>query len=109
MGNNRIRGLKNKVTTEIKLVPVLNNNLAIFPNPNNGVFSITGTLNSLIDENVSLEITDMLGLVVYKNKLEVQKGNINTQVILNNLANGTYFMNIRSETATNVCRFLIDK
>ncbi len=66
-------------------------------NPNKGAFAIKGTLGSTDDQEVSLEITNMLGQSVYKNTAMAHNGNINEQVQLNSsLANGMYILNVRS-------------
>ena len=84
--------------------------IRLIPNPNKGSFSIRGTLGTTTDEEVSYEITDMLGQVVYKNKLVATGGKINESVLLkSNLANGMYMLNLHSENENKVFHFVIEQ
>ncbi len=71
--------------------------IIISPNPAKGDFMITGSLGTSGDEDVSLTLTNILGQVVYKNKVIVHNGDINEHVQLgSNLANGTYLLTLLS-------------
>ena len=81
----------------------------LIPNPNKGQFTIKGSL-SAGDDDVSIEVTDMLGQVVYKDKLTVHNGNINQLVSLSNtLANGMYMLNLNSTSEHKVFHFVIEQ
>ena len=74
-----------------------NSNITLMPNPNNGGFMIRGALASADDQEVSLEVTDVLGQVVYTARTMAQNGNINEKIQLgSNVANGMYILNIRT-------------
>ena len=80
----------------------------LFPNPNTGTFTIKGSLGTATDQEVSIEITDMIGQVVYKNKVNAQNGNVNEQILLgNNLANGMYMLNLNAGNEHDVFHFVI--
>jgi hypothetical protein len=83
--------------------------LTVIPNPNNGAFTVKGNLISATDEEVSLEVTNMLGQVVYSSKNIAVNGNINEQIRLTNLANGMYLLNVRSASANSVFHFVIEQ
>ena len=84
--------------------------IRLSPNPNKGAFTIKGSLGTVTDEDVSIEITDMLGQVVYKNKVAVQGGKINEQIRLNNgLSNGMYLLNLRSGSNNEVFHFVVEQ
>ena len=84
--------------------------IRVVPNPNNGTFTIKGSLGSLQDEEVSVEVTDVLGQVVYRSKSIVHGGKINETVTLSNtLANGMYMLNMHSGSADKVFHFVIEK
>jgi len=84
--------------------------IRVMPNPNKGAFTVKGSLGTTLDEEVTLEITNMLGQVVYKNKVMAQGGMINEQVQLSNtLANGMYLLNVRSGSETSVFHFVIEQ
>ena len=84
--------------------------LRVMPNPNKGAFTVKGTLASDNDQEVVMEVTNMLGQVVYSNKVIAQNGNINEQLQLNgNLANGMYLLNVRTASGSNVFHFVIEQ
>ena len=87
-----------------------NSDIRLLPNPNKGVFTVKGTLGTLTDEEISLEVTDMLGQVVYRNKVMTHDGKINEQVRMENvLANGMYLLNLRSGSDNKVFHFVIEQ
>ena len=91
-------------------VNAANSDINVLPNPNKGEFNIKGSLGTNNDEEVSLEITDLIGQSVYKNKVLAKGGNIDTHVTLRNtLANGMYILTVRSETATNVFHIVVEQ
>ena len=80
------------------------------PNPNNGTFTVKGSLRTNIDEEVSLIITDMLGKVIYKKNTIAQSGNINEQVVFDgSFANGMYLLEVRSGIENKVFHFVIGR
>jgi hypothetical protein len=80
----------------------------IIPNPNKGSFTIEGTTGTLNDGEVSVEIVNILGQVIYKNNVMAQKGNIAAQVQLDsNPPNGTYMLNMKTATGSKVFHFVI--
>ena len=67
------------------------NEVRIYPNPNNGTFTIT---HNLKDKNYALEIVDLMGKVIHREFLILG----NQQEIKTQLLNtGIYFVNIKSE------------
>ncbi len=84
--------------------------ISVLPNPNKGEFTVKGSLGVTNNEEVSLEITNMLGQVVYNNKVMAHNGNINEHIQLGNtVANGMYILSLRSETANNVYHIVIEQ
>ena len=82
----------------------------ILPNPNKGAFTLKGTLGITTDEEVTVEVTDILGQVVYRNKATAQNGVVNENISLSSmLANGMYILNLRSDTINKVFHFVIEK
>lgn len=91
-----------------------NSNISIFPDPNNGNFTVKCSLNSGMvsqaDEAAAIEITDMMGRIVYKTVIAAQNGTINKQIELaGNLPEGLYILNLRSDAQTSTARFVIQK
>ena len=83
------------------------NNVKVFPNPNKGTFTIKGSLTSTATEEVTVEIANMLGQVVYNAKIVAQNGDINESVALNTLANGVYIVTLRSGSETSVIHMVV--
>ena len=84
--------------------------IRVMPNPNNGTFSVKGSLGSLKDEEVTLEVTDVLGQIVYKSKIIAPGGKINEKVSLNNTyANGMYLLTVTSGSENKLFHFVIEK
>ncbi len=106
--------LSNSVTITLfnVSVPSLNtkDGISIYPNPNKGTFLIQGAIGTLTDYNASLEITDMLGNTVYKNKITTTNGNISETIALTNtLADGMYILTLHSGTIKMIMRFEIER
>jgi len=81
----------------------------VVPNPNKGEFTVKGSLGA-IDEEVSLEMTNMLGQVVYKNKVTARNGKLNEHVRLgSNVANGMYMLSLHSGTENKVFHIVIEQ
>jgi len=84
-------------------------NINVVPNPNKGAFLIKGSLGAT-DENVTLEITDMLGQLVYNDHVMAFKGYLNKQVkIANNIANGMYLLTVHSGSVNKVFHIIIQQ
>jgi len=108
--NQRIRKVYVKNTTGLPQIVSQNSNITLFPNPNNGTFTIKGSLNIINDEKVSLSVINMLGKVVYENSLMVHNGTINNQVSLqNNLPEGEYLLDIRSGTKSELAKIVLQR
>jgi hypothetical protein len=94
----------------IKTITFGAGDIRLIPNPNQGTFSIKGTLGTTDDQEITMEVTDILGQVIYKNTVLVHNGIINEQVQLTNtLANGMYMMNLRSGSDSKVIHFVIEQ
>ena len=84
--------------------------IRLMPNPNTGTFTVKGTLGVLTDEEISLEVTDMIGQTVYSRKAMVQNGKLNEQIQLGSkLANGMYLLNLKSGSDNKVFHFVIEQ
>jgi uncharacterized protein DUF2341/type IX secretion system substrate protein len=105
------RGVTLKVRNTTGIGAVGNgSDIRVLPNPNKGTFTIKGSLNSAVNEEVSLEIVNMIGQVVYRNKIVATNGTINEQVNLgNSMANGMYILSVRSESENNIFHFVIEQ
>ncbi len=89
-------------------VVTMASDVSILPNPNKGEFTVKGTIGIANDEAVTLEITNMLGQVVYTSKVMTHNSSINERISLDNtLANGMYLLNIRTSVGTDVFHVVI--
>jgi len=82
----------------------------IVPNPNSGTFTIRGSLETGADQQVQVEITDMLGQVVYRQTIQAQNGKVNERITLSSaIANGMYLLNLRSGDNSNVFHIVVEQ
>ena len=97
-------------TTGVTTVAGAIGNINLMPNPNKGTFTVKGTLATTEDAAVTIQITDMLGQVIYKNTVTAEKGQLNEQIMLSNsLANGMYMLNLHTDTEHEVFHFVIEQ
>ena len=82
---------------------------AMIPNPNKGAFTVKGTLGSTKDAVVTIEISNVIGQVVYSGSTVATGGIINDQVKLNsNVASGAYMLRVRSGSESKTLHFVIE-
>ena len=82
----------------------------LIPNPNTGAFNIKGSLATTTDEDLAIEVTDMLGQVIYKKQIRSDNGKVNQQIDLgNNLANGMYILNISGGNENKSFHFVVER
>lgn len=97
-------GLLNGKVADVKFkkeVSEIAASLSIYPNPSNGTFFVTNAFDS------NMEIYDMTGNLVYS--VANVKANQNTEVSLNNLSSGVYFVRCFNETTSEMKRIVISK
>jgi hypothetical protein len=83
--------------------------IRLAPNPNNGSFSVRGTLAGY-SGTATIEITNMLGQTVYTAKPTFKAGQIDESIMLDNtLANGMYLLNISTDTFHKTFHFALKK
>ncbi len=82
----------------------------VVPNPNKGTFTVKGSLGSTQDEEVTLEVTDVLGQVIYKTKVTAFGGKLSEAISFSyTLANGMYILNVHTTTENLVFHFVMEK
>ncbi len=82
----------------IKQLSVNNNQLSIYPNPSNGIFTIKSTKN--ID---ALKVTNLLGQIIYAAQPK------QTQFTFNISATGMYFVTVTSDNETETKKVVVVK
>lgn len=87
-----------------------NSDIQLVPNPNKGVFTLKGSLGTADDEEVTIEITDMIGQSIYTTKTTAHHGLMNETVHLGNtLANGMYILNLHSAAGNQVFHMAVEQ
>lgn len=77
---------------------LLENGLAIYPNPNNGRVNVNVELPAATLANIS--VTNVLGAVVYQATRQFNAGAQTSELDLSSLADGTYSLNILADGMT---------
>lgn len=96
--------------TAVSQVSSSNANYTVMPNPSKGFFTINGSLGMAVNQEVTIELTNMLGQVVYSSKTMSVNGSVNENVQLgNNISNGNYMLTLRSGSDITVIRLAIEQ
>ena len=83
------------------------NTFSLFPNPNNGSFTLSGTLANATNREVNYQVVDMLGQVVYTGNTTSQNGKM--QITLGDLATGSYMLRVNTDNNSQTFHFVIGK
>ncbi len=98
------------INVGVKPVTLTGSDIRLLPNPNKGVFTIKGTLGTVSAEEVSFEITDMLGQVIYKDKVSTRNGEIDEKIVLGKeIANGMYILSLHTGTENKVFHMVVEQ
>lgn len=89
-------------TTTLRLGENENSAIVLYPNPNNGSFTLS--FSSFENETVKVTVSDLLGRTISTQTIEAHNG-INTLPMNLELAAGQYFVKLEGNTNTNVTRF----
>lgn len=86
-------------------------NLALFPNPNNGSFILTGTIAALANQDVHFDMLDMTGKVLYSGAIVPLNGKINQRVDMSdaNIAPGHYMLRVITGSSIEMLQFVMMK
>ena len=83
------------ISTAIENV-VSSNKIKIYPNPNQGDFTLEVKNTSVNNELYQMEVYSAIGQLVHKEQIELNT-NISTQIHLPNLNNGVYYLQLATE------------
>ncbi len=82
-----------------------NSTLSIFPNPNNGQFTLEISANDRVD----VQIINTVGKVVYEiNQLKVE-GSVSRTINLNDFANGIYYLKLKGSTVNTIEKIILSR
>jgi len=97
-------------TVNVNQVVAGTSDVKVIPNPNKGIFTLSGTLGSSDDVDVTIEVLDVVGHVVYTQKAVAHNGTLNERIQLNGaIANGMYLLNMRSDVASQVFHIVVEQ
>ena len=97
-GNNVVLGTKDNI---------LSNSLSVFPNPNQGEFTISFDSRLSNNENVNVSIYDISGRLVYKNSFMNNSSQFYETIRLNNATPGIYIANISKGNSSTTHKIVI--
>jgi len=84
--------------------------LSLVPNPNNGTFTLAGSLPGVKATSAQIEIVDALGRTVYSTVSPVENGRINQTITIDNsVANGVYIARVTSGNANKQIKFVLNR
>jgi hypothetical protein len=81
-------------------------NLTVFPNPSVDRINLCFELNEA--QNVSLELADLTGKIVFFKNLGLIQGIKNETISTNSLAKGTYFIKLNTDKGTQTQKIVVD-
>lgn len=73
----------------------LGKNISVYPNPNNGAFKVDLNLNG--GHDLQLVLLNALGQIVYNKELGYIKDRTETEVSIDNLSPGIYYLNVLAQ------------
>lgn len=83
--------------------------VTIYPNPSNGSLVVHGDVPGM-NEEVVIEISNVLGQVIYRKPVVISNGVLDENVQLSNtLANGMYMLNLKTSAENKVFHFVLEK
>ena len=82
-------------------------NIELFPNPNNGSFTLTGDCYSMNSNRVSVDVLNAIGQVVHSDYSDVQNNRLEKTLTLKNIPGGVYLLRISNGRQTKVLRFTV--
>lgn len=97
-----------RATTAVANVSNEFRNIDLFPNPNNGSFTVKGQLDGIADGDATLEITNAIGQSVYSGAASVTNGLLNGSVNVTDIPAGVYMLRLNKDGAGKVFRFVKD-
>ncbi|PZF71893.1 NHL domain-containing protein [Taibaiella soli] len=95
------------VTTGIGTIGNNRYALSLYPNPNNGGFTLKGSLTNKATHAINLTVYNAIGQLIHQESVSVANGTLNHQVELSkNLPSGNYFLKLNDDNSSMI-RFTI--
>jgi hypothetical protein len=83
-------------------------NVSIFPNPNNGTFSLKGNLSG-ISTSVDIAVLNPIGQVISNFSTKALNDKLDTIVTTEHLSSGVYLLQLNAEGVQHTIRFVVQK
>jgi len=94
----------------VHTVPSISGDIRLVPNPNKGTFTVKGSLTSTDEQQVTIEVTDVLGQSIYTGKVIAHNGVLDEKVQINSaVPNGMYMVSVRTGNDTRVFHMVIEQ
>ena len=98
------------VPNSVKPVNGGDHSLYLFPNPANGSFTLQGHMTTWGDEKITIEIASVTGQIVYRDLFTARNGMVDKKVAIPNIiAQGVYFVSIRTAGDHQVVRLIVER
>lgn len=94
------------VTLSVNDIDSIDNDIKLYPNPNNGSFTIS---SSLPMDKTKISVFDINGRLVYQTTLNKNTGILNERLNLQNLESGVYLIEIDDNVTKAIRRMIINK
>lgn len=78
------------------------NEMSVYPNPNNGLFTVS--IPNADYNAMSMEVVSIDGKVIYSDKFSNVSGTFTNEIDMTNAANGTYFLRVTADGTTTVMK-----
>lgn len=101
--------MSRNITTGITETAAMSDILELYPNPNNGSFTISSTNGSVLFNNVTIKIVNAVGQKVYEHSIKVSSRKLKEHIDLNDLAAGMYMLYINTGDNSYMKKFMISK
>ena len=82
------------------------NSLSVYPNPNNGAFTID--LDANAGGNAAFVLTDVAGKRIYSQKLQVEAGRNEIPVALDNISSGVYILRYQQGKTVRAVKLIVE-
>lgn len=79
-------------------------NVAVVPNPSNGLISVVGAVDA---DAAIIKVTNLLGQTVHMQNAQITNGNIQEVINLSHLSAGIYILNVNTTTGMKSLHFTI--
>ncbi len=83
----------------------LNNNLEVYPNPNNGKFNLK--LNLIGAHEIKVSLLNSMGQLVYKEDLGIMKGDSSKELNIENISRGVYQLQVLADGKSTTIKVTI--